>query len=959
MKAVFTLLVSVGMYASLFSQESIMYSGNTTDPIKTVSEIEQPEPAIEGAPKHSDVCFSPRWPTTRNGEVPLEVAPKFHATRLEWVYLTISGTIANSGSFVKKAHEMGYTVCGSVNSLLQDNLNESPAKYTIGRARNLDSSYISFSWLPGTNNGCVNNPDFVTLWLKHAKQQTDIGADHIQMDDPGMNGNSYICYCVYCAHGFAQYLADSLASQELADLGIPADTSFDYRQYRIRIRDDAEFAATQTEQSKILLQHYKDFQIQSTFNFFLDVHQKLDAYTGRNILYSCNSINNLFLKDLYKIFQMSMCETYPEKEGVPGYLYEQRVLPMRRLGKPFIGTFVSPDIQLNRRFISQMYAFGKQVIVPWDVYMGSNVPRLFATPAECADLYGFVRANSGFLDEYWEAAVAGVDLNETRYEDTPPIHLRGGSLQVRAVVRARPGGPDAPVVIHMVEWAAEPEPFTIVLDPHRFFGDKPIRVTLSTPSKYNSMTHQSAENSGDYSKLSVDTILAEGRLTSIEIPELSPWGLLKVEPVTEPDTAIWQPMLWMETDSYFTRNIQVHLSSPTDRMMIRYTLDGSEPKEESSLYSEPLIFSKTATIRACAFDSVGKRSPEVHTTFTYLGKENSLKPDTTSLATNLKLWLRADTLSSTLEDGQPVNTWLSGAGPAASQQNVTLYSGNISESPVFRKNAINGMPVVSFEEPNHSLGILNFSNLYLAGKQFTIFMVSQSDDNSFGFCGNALNGGGGIPRLYLTREGMHYDILSNIAIGAQGKASIATFGYDGKNLMTWSDGKPGASRAQASPMTSFGGGGHLAIPFWGGNTPHLGQMAEIIIYNRSLSDFERTGIESFLSEKYALHTEPVWKATPAVLPTAINLNTAFSESLHIFPNPGNGSYLNIEMSKSEGNEIFVKIYDLTGTEMINRKVIPTDKKYHLALNPDLLPGIYIMQVIDRNKSFTQKFIVSR
>ncbi len=957
MKFIITLFISITIGVNAFSQESQPYPGRMSEVFYTVSEIAQPEPVIPGAPKYSDVCFSPRWPITRPGGIPLDVAPQFHATRLEWVYLTVQGSITNSTFFIQNAHEIGYLVCGSVNSILPDKTDGSPATYTIGRARDLDSLYISYSWLPGTNNGCVNNPDFKTLWMAHARQQIEMGADNIQMDDPGLNGNSYLCYCGYCVHDFALYLAINLSPQDLSDLGIPADTSFDYRQYSLRIRDDAAFALSQAQQSGILLQHYKDFQIRSTYNFFVDEHEQLDTYAGRNILYSCNSIN-LFIKDHYKIHQMSMCETYPQSEGNPGFLYEKRVLPMRGLGKPFIGTFVSPDIPLNRRFISQMYAFGKHVIVPWDVYMGSNLPRLFATPAECADLYGFVRANSEFLDNYEEAAVAGIDLNEERYGDTPPVYLRGGSLQVRAVVRARPGIPDAPVLIHLVEWATEPEPFTVVIDPNRMFGDRPVRVILSRPSAYLSSTHQLAENSGDYSKLSKDTILAEGRFTNIEVPGLYPWGILKVEPLADDDPSIWQPMLWMETDSYFTRNMKIHLLSPTGGIMVRYTLDGSEPTVESSLYTGPVIVDETTSIRAIAFDTNGKKSPEAHAELTYTGKLNSLKPDTTSLATDLRLWLRADALGNTLQDGEPVNSWLAGEGPAAIQQSVKLYSGNISESPIFRENAINGMPAVAFETPEHSLGIKNFSNLYLANKQFTVFMVSKSDDNSFGFSGNALNGGGGIPRLYLTRSGMSYDILSNIATGApEGKACICTFGYNGNNLLTWTDGKAGSTRPQTSPMASFGGG-NLAIPFWAGNTPHLGQMAEIIIYNRSLSDKERTGVESYLSEKYALHTEPVWKVIPLLLPTANNHETIPGGSIHIYPNPGNGSYLDIELPEVRGNEILINIYDVTGTKVIGRKTALAGY-YHLDLNPELSPGIYIIRVVDNEKTYIKTFIVSR
>ena len=236
---------------------------------------------------------------------------------------------------------------------------------------------------------------------------------------------------------------------------------------------------------------------------------------------------------LHETHQMGMFECYPDREGHPGFLYEERILPMREVGRTFIGTFVSTDIPLTRRFISQMYAFGKWVIVPWDVFDTGGRPRIFSTPADYADLYGFVRANAEKLDNYYEAAIAGEDFDETRYDDTPPVLLQGGSQMVRAVVRAQPGKPNAPVVIHLIEWADHPEPFTLVINLQRFFGNRPVRVTLSTPPAYDAMTHRAAQQSGDYSKLTVEKILAQGNMASIEIPEIYPWGLLTVDPITK------------------------------------------------------------------------------------------------------------------------------------------------------------------------------------------------------------------------------------------------------------------------------------------------------------------------------------------------------------------------------------------------------------------------------------------
>ena len=67
--------------------------------------------------------------------MPLEMAKRFHATRLEWVYL------GDNREFCRGADAMGATVCGSVNSNLPDRPT-GKATYDIGRARDLDGNRV-------------------------------------------------------------------------------------------------------------------------------------------------------------------------------------------------------------------------------------------------------------------------------------------------------------------------------------------------------------------------------------------------------------------------------------------------------------------------------------------------------------------------------------------------------------------------------------------------------------------------------------------------------------------------------------------------------------------------------------------------------------------------------------------------------------------------------------------------
>jgi hypothetical protein len=118
--------------------------------------------------------------------------------------------------------------------------------------------------------------------------------------------------------------------------------------------------------------------------------------------------------------------------------------------------------QTHRAMIALAYAAGAHVITPWDEYIHGGRKRLFANPADFADLYGFVRSlgQTGYLNGYEDAAVGGDDLKETRYGETPPITVHGGSGKLSIFARAKPGEADAPVVIHVVE-SGESQPATL------------------------------------------------------------------------------------------------------------------------------------------------------------------------------------------------------------------------------------------------------------------------------------------------------------------------------------------------------------------------------------------------------------------------------------------------------------------------------------------------------------------
>ena len=195
---------------------------------------------------------------------------------------------------------------------------------------------------------------------------------------------------------------------------------------------------------------------------------------------------------------------------------------------------MSKDVR--RKLIALGYANGAHVITPWDEYIHGKA-RLFADPADFADLYGFARAlgQQGYLNGYEDAAVGGYDLKETRYGNMPPIAVSGGSGKLSAFARAKPGQTGAPLVIHLAEWG-KPAPAKVRLRSSGFFADSAITVSLQVPPEYEAGTHEKVEESKDYSPLSSETTLdteSEGDWLTVGVPALRPWGVLVVSRSTE------------------------------------------------------------------------------------------------------------------------------------------------------------------------------------------------------------------------------------------------------------------------------------------------------------------------------------------------------------------------------------------------------------------------------------------
>jgi hypothetical protein len=160
-----------------------------------------------------------------------------------------------------------------------------------------------------------------------------------------------------------------------------------------------------------------------------------------------------------------------------------------------------------------------------------------------------------------------------------------------------PAQPDAPIVVHLVDWSEDPQPFTVSLNPQTLFAGRPLSVSLITPEPYERQAHEAAFESGDYSVCSKEVPLATGHVTTCQLPPLRPWGLLVLRPLPN-QAGLWPPR-FASVDHQGVPAICV--LSPDRDATLRYTTNGSEPTQDSPVYREPISVESCKEIRARSY----------------------------------------------------------------------------------------------------------------------------------------------------------------------------------------------------------------------------------------------------------------------------------------------------------------------------------------------------------------------
>lgn len=255
---------------------------------------------------------------------------------------------------------------------------------------------------------------------------------------------------------------------------------------------------------------------------------------------------------------------------------------------------------------------------------------------------------------------------------------------------------------------------------------------------------------------------------------------------------------------------------------------------------------------------------------------------TLSVTNGLTVQLKADgilyagDLVSPVSDGSTVGIW-ENAGSAGAPGNA--QNGSAGFQPTYHANVLNGLPVVRFDGINDYLGAASVSSLIGSSSwtTFAIFRAITMTDNNdvYGYNSQAIWGDSGSGYIGMPVEAysgtpsvMAY--TWNATASPKQTINLGQFTFAVASHSGLSNYIQSASAGSGNPGTVTSGPGAdepttgaLSVGKYGQTLD--GDIAEILMYNRTLTSEEFDSVTAYLNEKYALGILPIPEPSTAIL----------------------------------------------------------------------------------------------
>lgn len=230
---------------------------------------------------------------------------------------------------------------------------------------------------------------------------------------------------------------------------------------------------------------------------------------------------------------------------------------------------------------------------------------------------------------------------------------------------------------------------------------------------------------------------------------------------------------------------------------------------------------------------------------------------------NLVAWyetsLETSFLTSEAVDGTAISIWYDNNPQSGFKNNITQSTE--ANKPKFYENVFGGIPSVRFDGVTDNINgdYLEFDSSALLNTNFTIFVVEKRGDKSTydmfiaGTSDSAVTGYN-IILGYRNSNAVAFVVNGNLDYisGDSGLVpKMHTFWFSstsGKKY--WSNGGKNSDASNSSQKAQVTLNLNSAIGGYKTSWPYIGDIAEVIMFNRDLITEERVAIESYLSQKY-------------------------------------------------------------------------------------------------------------
>ncbi len=252
--------------------------------------------------------------------------------------------------------------------------------------------------------------------------------------------------------------------------------------------------------------------------------------------------------------------------------------------------------------------------------------------------------------------------------------------------------------------------------------------------------------------------------------------------------------------------------------------------------------------------------------------------------TNLKLWLASDGGVET--SGGKVSEWYDKSGNSNSATQSTS-----SNEPSYTSSAINSKPALSFDGPATYLTLPTATSLGIQNSDYEMFIVAKSSSTNLQFVEGGTPGNyelqlnGGLGARFIPSGSNYLDEGSSNAY-TNGQAHIFDLKATSTKGIIRIDGVAGG---YVLSNTQSADGGNLNIGRRSNGSYYFsGDVAEVIIYNTSLTSSQRLTIGNYLSQKY--NTTYTTVSKPTVQASNMTFSNITSNSITLNVTKGDGSY---------------------------------------------------------------------